>query len=306
MSVGFDRVGIACAGETPMVERFDAWIAAGHQAEMTWIEAAADRRRDPRRVVEGARSIIVAARGYHHPRPEPPGEPGAAVGRVSCYAWGRDYHKVLGRMLRRLVAELTQQFPAESFYWCVDTGPVQERAWAAAAGIGWIGKNSLVLSRSHGSYLFLGAVVTTLALDPDTPAADHCGTCTLCLDACPTLAIVAPRVVDARRCISYHTIENRGAVPADQAGSFGDWVFGCDVCQEVCPWNSTVPTSAEPDFAPRPGNAWLDLDAAEALSEDDFARRFEGSPIRRAKRAGLARNAHIARRNRESARPPTG
>lgn len=300
LDLGFDAVGVAEAGALPETVRFDRWLANGCAADMHWIEASAEKRRDVRRVLPQAESVIVLARSYHHPRPQPPAT--GTRGRVSSYAWGRDYHKVLAGLLRKLVRRLDAQWPGHRWYWTVDSGPVQERAWAAQAGVGWIGKNSLVLTRTFGSWIFLSAVLTTLRLPPDPPARDLCGHCRRCIDACPTAAIVSPGEVDSRRCIAYHTIENRGEIPAGLARGFGDWIFGCDICQEVCPWNRAVPTSNEPDFAPRHEHAWPELDAVATMEPSTFDTEFRGTPIRRAKLSGLQRNARIAKENAALAR----
>ncbi|NUM53023.1 MAG: tRNA epoxyqueuosine(34) reductase QueG [Candidatus Hydrogenedentes bacterium] len=291
--LGFDACGIAEATAIDPEHRLAQWLDAGYHASMEWMRRTCDVRTDVSRKLPCARSVIVVARNYFANRPEPV----AGAGRVSRYAWGRDYHRVLEKPLRKLAAFVTELEPGTGVYPCVDSGPVMEKAWAERAGVGWIGKNSLLLRRELGSYFFLGAIVTTARIAPDSPVPDLCGGCTLCIDACPTQAIVQPKVVDARRCISYHTIENRGDVPDELAEKFGDWVFGCDVCQDVCPWNRKLRETTEADFLPRPGNAHLRTEEISALDERDFLARFAGTPIMRAKLAGLKRNARIVAEN---------
>jgi len=292
-TLGFDACGIAEAGNIDPEDHFGAWLSRGYHADMCWMAAKPDVRRDVRLRVPGARSVIVVARNYYSERPAA----STGTGRVARYAWGRDYHKILERPINALAAEINAMADGTECYRCVDTGPVLEKAWAARAGLGWIGKNGLVLRTDLGSWFFLGVIVTTLELSPDTPAVDRCGSCNLCIEACPTEAIVEPGVVDARKCISYHTIENRDAIPENLSRRFGPWLFGCDVCQEVCPWNRFAKPTTEPAFEPIPGNTDLDLDELRSMDDAAFQKRFAGTSIRRAKRPGLQRNAEIAQRN---------
>ncbi len=220
------------------------------------------------------------------------------TGRVAMYAWGEDYHRVMRRKLETLVERIRVEIPVSfDARICVDTTPVVERELAASAGIGWIGKNTLVLNPSVGSYFFLGIVLTTLELEADAAMPDHCGTCTACLDACPTKAFPAPYEMDASRCISYLTIEHRGEIPASVHPAIGDWVFGCDVCQEVCPHNRDAPETREPAFAPRRNIPELRLDDVLSWSPTDYARELQGSAMKRAKREMLQRNARIVLEN---------
>ncbi|HLF24633.1 MAG TPA: tRNA epoxyqueuosine(34) reductase QueG, partial [Burkholderiales bacterium] len=237
---------------------------------------------------------------YHQQGPTKPVPPAEAYGRVAMYAWGEDYHAVLRRKLETLVGQMRKSFP-EPFETriCVDTTPVVEREMAAAAGIGWIGKNTLVLNPSLGSYFFLGVVITTLDLEPDEPMPDHCGTCTACVDACPTKAFPAPYEMDASRCISYLTIEHRGEIPASLHSAMGDWIFGCDVCQKACPHNRHTPETRESAFAPRSTNAQPRLHNLLNWSQADYARELRGSAMKRAKLAMLQRNARIALENQQ-------
>lgn len=292
--LGFDACGIASADEPVDPEdHLGDWLARGYHAGMAWMAATREMRSDVRGKLPGARSVVVVARNYFARRPTL--ETGA--GRVSRYAWGRDYHKVLLKPLRRLADAIAAMEPGAKCYASIDSGPVMEKAWAARAGVGWIGKNSLLMRRDLGSWLFLATIVTTVELAADQPVEDFCGACTLCLRACPTAAIVEPRIVDANRCISYHTIENRASVPAGLASRFGDWVFGCDVCQDVCPWNRRAVVTSERDFLPRAGQDALNLDEVSSMDENAFLNRFAGTPLMRAKRSGLQRNAEIVRRN---------
>ncbi|MBN2311047.1 MAG: tRNA epoxyqueuosine(34) reductase QueG [Candidatus Hydrogenedentes bacterium] len=294
--LGFDACGVARAGDADPEDRLGRRLAEGYHADMAWLADTREIRRDVRRWLADARSVVVVARNYYAPRPAP-AQPEAS-GRVARYAWGRDYHRVLRKPVRALAGYIESLEEGAQCAWSIDTGPVLEKAWAARAGIGWIGKNSLVLRPGLGSWFFLSVIATTVEIAPDAPMADQCGSCTLCIEACPTGAIVAPRTVDARRCISYHTVEHRGAMPPDVQAGLGDWLFGCDVCQEVCPWNATAATTSEPDFHPRPGHANPELDWLAQMDDEAFREAFAGTPILRAKRAGVQRTAKAVSRNR--------
>lgn len=288
LSLGFDACGIAAATNVDPEDRLGAWIARGYHADMDWLVRTKALRQDPRLRLPEARSVVVVARNYYVERPDAV----AGTGRVSRYAWGRDYHRVLGKPLKTLA-----EYIGAPFFLSVDSGPVLERAWAAGAGVGWIGKNGLVLRKDLGSWFFLGVIVTEAELEPEEPVPNGCGDCRRCVEACPTGAIVEPGVIDSRRCISYLTIENRSAdMPADTE-KIGNWVFGCDVCQEVCPWNRSVKETAQSDFRPRPRCANPDLAELLSLSEEAFNERFGGTAIRRAKWPGMRRNAAVAARN---------
>ena len=291
--LGFDLCGVAAAGSIDPENRLEAWLDAGCHAGMDWLERSKSVRQDIQAFLPGANSVVVTARNYRTDGIES----GPGTGRISRYAWGRDYHRVLAKPLKALSAFLDTLVPGGQSRWCVDSGPVLERAWAARAGLGWTGRHSLLIHPVLGSWVFLSVVATTVELAPDAPIAGHCGSCRKCVEACPTGAIVTEGVVDARRCISYHTIENRGAIPGDVAAAMGDWVFGCDVCQDVCPWNRRTPETNEKDFAARPGVANPPLDELRAMDEPAFHARFEGTPVRRAKWEGMRRNADIAARN---------
>ena len=291
---GFDACGVAAVAAADPQDNLGTWLGRGYHADMHWMARTRAVRQDVTRKVTGAKSVIVVAKNYYHERPPQP----EGTGRVARYAWGRDYHRALRKPLRRLASEVDALAPEAHSYCSIDSGPVLERTWAERAGVAAIGKNSLALRRDTGSWFFLATIITTVELAADEPVGDLCGTCTACLEACPTRAIVADRVVDAGRCISYQTIENRGQVPGDISAQHEDWVFGCDICQEVCPWNRFATISDNADFAPRPEQAHPRLDALQRMSEQEFDATFEGTPLRRAKHAGMKRNAAIAETNR--------
>lgn len=291
--MGFDLVGIAEPARSSDMAYYGQWLEEGYHAGMSFLARAdaVEKRSDPRRVMAGVQSIVVVGMNYY------PGEfPPAArhQGRVSRYAWGADYHHVVLERLERLAdqigARARGQFGHRAY---VDFGPVMERELARRAGLGWIGKNSTIIHPQMGSYFFLGELFVDLPLTPDGAGPDdYCGSCTACLDACPTGALVAPRVLDARRCISYLTIEHRGCIPEGLRPSLGDWVFGCDVCQEVCPWNRRFARRRRlPDFIPE--HPSLDLVDLLRMTEERFHAQFRETPLWRPRRAGLLRNAAV-------------
>lgn len=298
-SLGFAAVGIARADPLGVeAERLREWLDRGYHASMSWMASRVEKRVDPREVLRGARSVISVAVNYYTA-----GEHGEdpRVGKISRYAWGDDYHEILSDRLRSFWSWIETEFPGVGGRWYADTGPVLEKAWAERAGIGWIGKHANLITRSHGSWVFLGEIITTLELDPDPPAVDHCGTCTLCIEACPTEAIVQPYVVESSRCLSYLTIEHRGPIEGDLTHHFDGWVFGCDICQDVCPWNQKFATPTDEDrFLPREGNLEPDLDEWGQMTPVEFRNRFSGSPVKRAKHEGLLRNIQILQRDRRS------
>jgi epoxyqueuosine reductase len=295
---GFVRVGVAEASRLEEeAARLDAWLDAGRHAQMAWMKDTADVRKDPRdpRMVAGAKSIIVMAAPYAHQ-----GEyEGPAPARVAKYALGRDYHNVLTKKARRVVKLL--EAAGHRARVAVDSKPVFERAWAERAGVGFIGKNCCLIVPGVGSHVFLACVVTTAALAADEPIGRRCGSCTLCLEACPTNAFVEPRALDARRCISYLTIEHRGAIPEEHRRGIGPWLFGCDVCQDVCPYNRGGTPESMEAFEPRA--RWAEVELADflGLDEEGFRSWSEGSPLRRGGRDGLARNAALVLGNRGDA-----
>ncbi|MCP3981745.1 MAG: tRNA epoxyqueuosine(34) reductase QueG [bacterium] len=292
-SEGFDAIGIAEAVEPRRdAQALARWLGAGHQAGMTWLDRAPEMRSDPRMLLPGCRSVVSLALNYWPGAEEARTPPGRA--RVALYARGRDYHRVMGKRLKRLTAwlEETTGQATRSF---VDTGPVLERAWAERAGIGWIGKNANLISRGRGSWLLLAELLTAAELVADTgPHEEFCGTCTSCLDACPTGAIVEDGVVDSERCISYWTIEHRGPIPEERRAGNADWIFGCDVCQDVCPWNLRFAeaTPADP-LERREDLRGLDPIDMLGLDEEAFRARYSGTSLMRAKWEGMRRNACI-------------
>jgi epoxyqueuosine reductase len=292
--LGFDLVGIAPAAEADDFPRLRAWLERGFAGDMSYLERRSEAYRHPAAVWPEVRSVIMVGMNY-----KPAEEEGESPARIARYARGADYHDVLRQRLKALLVWLQEQVPGCRGRGVVDTAPLLERDFARRAGLGWIGKNTMLLNKRLGSYFFLGALLVDLELRPDAPhEANHCGTCTACLEACPTGAFVGPGQLDARRCISYLTIELRGPVPEEWRSHLGDWLFGCDVCQEVCPWNKKAPAAAQPAFAAR-----LDLLAVDpvellGLSEEEFRRRFRGTALLRAKRSGLLRNAALVLGNR--------
>jgi epoxyqueuosine reductase len=296
-ALGFDLCGIAPADGFPELVFLREWLDRGYAGSMDWMVRSADRRADVRNVVPGARSVIVTATLYNTERPYS-SELAPDVARISRYAWGDDYHDVLKRRLDALLvwmhAASSEPFEARAY---VDTGPVQERVYAQYGGLGWIGKNTCLINPELGSWLFLSEIITTLPLEPDTQGLEQCGSCTRCLDACPTGALVEAGVLDANRCLSYLTIEHRGDFPAEHVHALGAHVYGCDICQEVCPYNQPAPHSSDPAWQPRQS---LDLPAVVELSQrsdDEWRAVLKGSPMKRAKVAGLRRNIDVALRN---------
>src|SRR5256885_6008063 len=290
--LGFAATGIARLDRNAHAAELDRWLAAGHAGTMTYLHRQAEQRKDPRRIMPGARCAVVTVTNYYHraadPRPAARGS-----GRVAQYAWSSDYHDVLGHRLERLATAIRDLVPGAKTRCYVDAGPVPERELAQLAGLGWIGKNMMLINPEIGSFTFIGVVLTDADLEPGLPfEADRCGTCRRCLDACPTQAFVGPRDLDARACISYLTIEHRGEFTETQSEQVGDWLFGCDVCQDVCPWNvSFAGATHDPELAPRPDVARPDLYALAHMDESDFERRFTGTPFTRPGHRGMRRNA---------------
>jgi epoxyqueuosine reductase len=310
-ALGFELAGIAPATAADGFDRLRAWLAEGCAGEMTYMHRHAEARRDPRSILPEVRSVVMVGMNYCPAstaeaarQPEAgPGGPPALTGTVARYARGADYHDVLRERLNALLAWVRREVPGCRGRGVVDTAPLLERDFARRAGLGWFGKNTMLLNKRLGSYFFLGALLLDVALTPDPPqVAAHCGTCTACLNACPTDAFPAPGQLDARRCISYLTIELKGSVPEELRPGVGDWLFGCDVCQEVCPWNRKAPPGREPALAPRPDLEAVDLLELLSLSDEEFRQRFRGTALMRSKRRGLLRNAAIVLGNRGDAR----
>ncbi|MBW8866576.1 MAG: tRNA epoxyqueuosine(34) reductase QueG [Acidobacteria bacterium] len=303
LSIGFDGCGIAPAAAHPELTFFREWLDRGYAGEMGYLHRSADKRADVRNVVPNAQTVIVTATVYNTDRPYSIECADPSRAQIARYAWGDDYHDLIGERLERLVAWMREQsaepFDARAY---VDTGPVQERVYAQYAGLGWIGKNTCVIHPELGSWIFLAEIICTLPLAVDAPSLDQCGTCTLCLDACPTHALVAPGVLDSTRCISYLTIEHRGDIPAEHRAGIGSRVYGCDVCQEVCPWNAVAPRSDDPAWQPRAAWDRVDLRTLSARSDDELAAALKRSPMKRTKAAGLRRNVAVALENIETSR----
>ncbi len=293
--LGFDRVTIGPAGPPARARAFEAWLAAGYAGSMDYLERGRAERLEPERLLAGCRSVITVALSYARPGRE------RGWAGVARYARGRDYHEVMRPRLLAL-ADFVREAAGDGVACraAVDTSAILERDVAARAGLGWVGKNTNLLASGLGSYFFIGMVLTTAALEPDAEQPDRCGTCTACLDACPTGAFPAPYVLDARRCIAYLTIEHRGDIAEELRAGVGEWLFGCDVCQEVCPWNRKVPPARE--AAPAPAGPLGEPEELLALDADAFRARFRHTPLWRARRAGLLRNAAIVLGNRGDAR----
>jgi epoxyqueuosine reductase len=296
--LGFDACGIAPAGKLPELAFFREWLARGYAGSMSYLERSADKRADVRHVMPSTRTVIATATVYNTKRPYSIECADRSRGHIARYAWGDDYHDVIGDRLEALLAWMRsvapEPFEARVY---VDTGPIQERVYARHAGLGWIGKNTCVINPELGSWILLGEILCSLPLDVDAPAVDQCGSCTLCIEACPTRALTAPGVLDSNRCISYLTIEHRGEIPESLRSGIGAHVYGCDVCQEVCPWNGSPAVSDDPAWQPRP--LW-DLPAlADLATLDDGELRaaVHRSAMRRAKPEGLRRNATVALEN---------
>jgi epoxyqueuosine reductase len=291
IDLGFSQVGIVRA--EPLAEeaaRLREWLARGYQGEMQWMERDPAQRADPNKTFPDARSVVVVAMNYYTPHEH---KESCATGKVSRYAWGDDYHDVMGDKLRALLSWIKEQWPKAEGKVCVDIQPAMDKAWAARAGLGWIGKHTNLITREYGSWVFIGELFLNLDLEPDElQVADQCGSCTLCLDACPTNAIVEPYVVNSNLCISHATIESRAdEMRPEVAEHLEGWVYGCDICQDVCPWNQMTPATSEPRFEPRAGNVNASLSEILEFTPDEYAARFRRSAMKRAKLAGLKRNA---------------
>ena len=298
--LGFSRLGVAPASKPPHHDALTKWLAAGLAGVMgDWLGRHEPLRRDPAAVLPGVKSIVMLANDHDRGRTVSGEQLSAGAGRVARYARGDDYHAPLRHRLNALATWLESRVPGSHARGVVDSAPLAERDFGWLAGLGWFGKNTMLIDPRAGSYFLLSALLTDIPLPADVPIeTDHCGTCTACLDACPTGALPQPRLLDATKCISALTIEDHGPIaPALRAG-MGDWIFGCDICQEVCPWNRYATGSADPVFQPRGGEDPLDLAGLLALDEAGFRDRFRGSPILRAKRRGLLRSAAIALGNR--------
>jgi epoxyqueuosine reductase len=295
VAIGFDKIGIARAEElTSEAEHLRSWLEKGFHAEMKWLEREPEKRANPNLIFPAAKSVIVVALNYFTPHKH---ENSADKGKVSRYAWGDDYHDVMGEKLRELLAFIKTENADANGKICCDIQPMADKAWAVRAGIGWLGKHSNVIAKEFGSWFFIGEILLDLSLDYDGfIEPDHCGNCTACLDACPTGAIVSPYTVDSNACLSYATIELRSEeLPINITPNLDGWLYGCDVCQDVCPWNRFEKPTAEVRFEPRKGLISPDLDEIIEMSPEIYVEKFRRSAMKRTKLKGLQRNARALR-----------
>lgn len=302
LSLGFTKVGIAKA--EPLDEEakhLKEWLSRGYQGTMEWMARNVEKRTNLCNIVNNAKSVICVAMNYYTPTHHSH-DPG--IGKISRYAWGDDYHNIVTERLKRLHAWMQREFPGVEGRYYVDTGPMMDKVWAQRAGIGWIAKHTNVITQEVGSWVFLGELITTLKLEYDEPATDHCGTCSLCIEACPTNAIVEPYVVDSNKCLSYLTIEHRGEIVGEVTKQFEKWIYGCDICQDVCPWNHKFSAETnEQGFQPRQWNVAPKLEEWKEMTQEEFSLKFKGSPVKRTKLAGLKRNVLLnSERSEESRR----
>ena len=306
LELGFSKIGFAAAGSLAAEENsLRAWLDAGYHGEMRWMEREPEKRADPNLLFPGAKTIVSVALNYYTPHEH---EDDERKGKISRYAWGDDYHDVLKGKLRELLDYLKTLDERADGKICVDTVPMMDKVWAARAGLGWIGKHSNLITREYGSWVFLGEIVINLDLGMEPLIEpDRCGSCTKCLDACPTGAIVAPYTVDSRACLSYATIELRDPeLPAKISEELNGWLYGCDICQDVCPWNRFEKPTGERRFEPREGGVTADLDEILALTPEKYAERFRRSPIKRTKLSGLQRNARALKKSRGRTKKASG
>ncbi len=288
---GFEKVGMVPAVALDrQYDQLGEWLSRGYQGEMKWMGRDPEMRTDPRKFFPAARSVVVVAKNYYTPAQH---QSDGKTGKVSRYAWGDDYHEVVGASLQALLSWIKEIIPGAEGKVCVDIQPMMDKAWAVRAGLGWLGKHTNVITSEYGSWVFIGELLLNFELEYDTqPTEDHCGSCTLCIDACPTGAITEPYVLDANKCISYATIELRAdEIPAEVNENLDGWLYGCDICQDVCPWNRFEQVTDEARFQPRAGNVNAELSAVLDLTPETYADRFRSSSMKRAKLAGLQRNA---------------
>jgi epoxyqueuosine reductase len=296
--IGFDLVGIASAAPSRRRDYLRGWLDEGQAGEMRYLANRFEERTQPQVYLPGAQSIVCVAMNYHVPLEPVPEDERNRHGRIARYALGDDYHELIKSRLHTLADWIREQFPEVQTRACVDTAPVMEKELAARAGVGWLGKNSCIINPKIGSWLLLGEILTTLSLPSDEEATDHCGTCTRCIDACPTGAITGPYRLDARKCISYLTIEHRGEIAPELRPQMGDWLYGCDICQDVCPHNRKAPPASDPALAPRFTTGTLDVTEVEKWSVDEYRQRLRGSAMKRVKLPVLQRNARIVAENK--------
>lgn len=287
LELGFSFVGFSKAGfleeEAP---RLEAWLSSRYQGQMTYMENHFDKRLDPTKLVEGTKTVISLLFNYYNPEKQIDTE----APKISMYAYGKDYHFVVKEKLKELYRYMQEQIGEVQGRYFVDSAPVLDKVWAKKSGLGWIGKHTNLINKQQGSYFFIAEMLIDLELEPDGPIKDYCGTCTKCIDACPTGAIIQPYVVDGSKCISYFTIELKDAIPQEMAGQFDNWMFGCDVCQEVCPWNRFSLMHSEPSFSPHPDLLHMTKSDWDDLSREKFQEVFQKSAVKRTKYEGLMRN----------------
>lgn len=296
LELGFSRVGVACAQslESEGV-RLQQWLSRGYHGTMEWMQKNLEKRTDPSLLLPNARSVISLALNYYTPAEH---SQDIETGKISRYAWGDDYHLVMTSRILQLVDCIKTESPGINAKVYVDTGPVMDKAWAVRAGIGWLGKHTNVITKEYGSWVFLGEIILDVELEYDEPILDFCGSCTACIEACPTDAIVEPYFLDSTKCISYLTIEHRGPIPEELKPRFDNWVYGCDICQDVCPWNRFQQPTGEQAFFPRTENVKPLLADLGNISAEEFTRRFKKSPVKRTKRNGMIRNAKAVQEGR--------
>jgi epoxyqueuosine reductase len=284
--LGFCEIGFARYEKLEKeIQNYIQWLKNGYSATMTYLEKNIDKREDVKLILDDVKTIIVTAYPYYNKFKH-----SSSLFKISRYAWGEDYHKILADKLTKLVDFISDKIIDFKCKIYVDTGPILEKSWAVRAGIGWQGKNSMIISRTYGSFIFLGIILTNIEFEPDKPIKDYCGTCTKCIESCPTNAIVQPKVVDSRKCISFWTIEAKPEYEIPSSINLNGWIFGCDICQEVCPWNNKVKITDDVAFYPRYNQTNLDKHFLENLTPEIFKERFKDSPIKRAKFEGLKRN----------------
>jgi epoxyqueuosine reductase len=293
--LGFSLVGISPVGDYPESQYFKKWLNKGYEATMDYMSKNTEKRQDVRNLVTGARTVISCAINYNTDFPYSTSKEDKLKGWIARYAWGDDYHTVIKDKLTALKEHIVENSEAgEDDRIYVDTGPVLERMYAKYSGIGWIGKNTCLINQEIGSWLLIGELITSIELEYDNKAAERCGTCTLCIDSCPTDAITEPYVLDSSKCISYLTIENKGSIPREYREATGNNIFGCDICQDVCPWNGKPETGTEQAFLPRDGLFNPNLEELAGLDQEQFSAMFKNSPIKRSKRKGFIRNILVA------------
>jgi len=298
--LGFSGTGIARVELLNEEENhLREWLARGCHASMQWMERDVDKRIDVTKILPNAKSVISVALNYYTPTQhfENP-----LLGKISRYAWGDDYHLVLTKRLEKYYEFIKSEIPGVEGRIYVDTGPVMDKTWAVRAGIGWMGKHTNIITRNFGSWIFLGEILIDAELEYDLPMLDYCGDCTSCIDACPTQAIIQPYVVDSNKCISYLTIEHRGDLPKEIVTNFDNWTYGCDICQDVCPWNRFQKETKEPAFQPRKENIAPKLTELAEMNQEEFSRLFQGSSIKRTKHSGLVRNAKAVLESKRSSK----